>query len=159
MRVDQRGKCVCFLSACIALVACLCLGCPACAYASDTLNFLEYQNALQKGKAFQRPLLIIFSTPWCYQCTELKRKILQNKDIVSTLNERFFLVEVDISQNNKLKDDFRVYFTPTIVFLDSHGKPIMDVKGFIPMNRFRELLRYISEGFYKTTGFAAFEKK
>ncbi len=159
LRADRTGKCMCFLPACIALVACLCLVCPACLHASDTLNFLDYQTALQKGKTAPRPLLVIFTTPWCYQCTELKRKISQNKDIISTLNERFLLVDVDISQNKKLKDDFRIYFTPTSLFLDSHGKPIMDVKGFIPMNRFRKLLRYVSEGFYKTTEFAAFEKR
>ncbi len=153
------GKCLCFLPACIALAACLLLGCPACSRAADTLNFLDYQTALQKGRAASRPLLIIFTTPWCYQCTELKRKVFQNKDIVSTLNERFFLVEVDISQDKKLKDDFRIYFTPTSLFLDAHGKPIMDVKGFIPMNRFRKLLRFVSEEFYKTTEFAAFEKR
>lgn len=156
---DRRGKCVCILSVCIALGAFLWLACPACTYASDTLNYLEYQAALQKGRALQRPLLIIFSSPWCYHCTEMKRKISQNRDIVATINERFLLVEVDISENKKLKEDYRIYFTPTIVFLDSHGKPIMDVKGFIPMDRFRKLLRYVSEGFYKTTELAAFEKR
>jgi thioredoxin-related protein len=158
-RADRTGTWICFLPVCIALVACVWLGCPVCSYASDTLHYLDYETALQKGKDSQRPLLIMFTTPWCYQCTEMKRKVFQNNDILSTLNERFLLVEVDISQNRKLKEDFRIYFTPTSLFLDNHGKPIIDVKGYIPTNRFRKLLRYVSEGIYKTTEFSAFEKK
>jgi thioredoxin-related protein len=45
------------------------------------------------------------------------------------------------------------------MFLDSQGKPIIDLKGYIPTNRFRELLRFVSEGYYKTTAFSDFEKK
>lgn len=103
--------------------------------------------------------MVFFTTPWCYQCTEMKRKVFQTRDIISTLNERFYLVEVDISQYKKLKEDFRIYFTPTSLFLDMHGKPIMDVKGYIPPDRFRKLLRYVDEGFYRTTELSAFENK
>ena len=156
LRADRTGKWIYFLPVCIALVAYLWLGCPACLYASDTLNSLDYETALQKGKDAHRPLLIFFTSPWCYQCKEMERKVFQNKDIISTLNERFLLVEVDISQNKKLKEDFRIYYTPTSLFLDIHGKPIIDVKGYIPTNRFRKLLRYVSEGLYKTTEFSAF---
>jgi thioredoxin-related protein len=156
---DRAEKWKYFLPFCIALTVCLWLVCPACLYASDQLNSLDYETALQKNKDAQRPLLIFFTSPWCYQCTEMKRKVFQNKDIISILNERFLLVEVDISQNTKLKENFRIYFTPTSVFLDTHGKPIMDVKGYIPTNRFRKLLQYVSEGHYKTIAFSNFEKK
>lgn len=150
---------MCFLPACIAFLTCLCLLCPTCVCAADKLICLDYETALQKGKETQRPLLIFFTTPWCYQCTEMKRKVFQDKDLISVLNEQFLLVEVDISQNEKLKRDFRIYYTPTSLFLDIHGKPIFDVKGYIPTNRFRKLLRYVSEGHYKTTALSDFEKK
>ncbi|MGE4543241.1 MAG: thioredoxin family protein [Pedobacter sp.] len=155
----RKGRWGCFLPVCIALVACFWLGCPAGLCAADKLNSFDYATALQKGKETQRPLFIFFTTPWCYQCTEMKRKVFQNKEIISILNERFLLVEVDISQEKKLKEDFRIYYTPTSLFLDIHGKPIIDVKGYIPTNRFRELLRFVSEGYYKTTVFSDFEKK
>lgn len=159
LSADRKEKWIYFIPICIAFVVCLLLGCPARLCAADTLNYLDYETALQKGKEAQRPLFIFFTSPWCYQCTEMKRKVFQNKEIVSILNERFLLVEVDVSQNKKLKEDFRIYFTPTSLFLDIHGKPIIDVKGYIPTNRFRKLLRYVSEGLYKTTQFSAFENK
>lgn len=159
LRADRTGKWIYFLPVCIALVAYLWLECPACLYAADKLNCVDYETALQKGKDSQRPLLIFFSSPWCYQCKEMERKVFQKKDIISILNERFLLVEVDISQEKKLKEDFRINYTPTSVFLDIHGRPIIDVKGYIPTNRFRKLLRYVSEGHYKTTAFSDFEKK
>jgi thioredoxin-related protein len=144
---------------CIALVAYLWLGCPARLYASDKLICLDYETALQKGKNSQRPLFIFFTSPWCYQCTEMERKVFQNEDIISILNERFLLVEVDISKENKLKEDFLINYTPTSLFLDISGKPIIDVKGYIHTNGFRKLLRYVSEGHYKTTAFSDFEKE
>lgn len=159
LRTDRKGKWLYFLPMCIALVACLWLGCPSCIYAADKLICLDYETALQKGKDSQRPLLIFFTSPWCYQCTEMKRKVFQNKDIISTLNERFLLVEVDISEEKKLKEDFLINYTPTSLFLDIHGKPIIDVKGYIPTSRFRKLLRYVSEGHYKTIPFSDFENK
>ncbi len=143
---------------CIAFVAFLWLGCPACLNASEQLNCLDYETALQKSKDVQRPLLLFFTSPWCYQCTEMKRKVFQNEDIISILNERFLLVEVDISEEKKLKEDFLINYTPTSLFLDISGKPIIDVKGYIPTNRFRKLLRYVSQGHYKTTAFSDFEK-
>jgi thioredoxin-related protein len=161
LRADRTGKGIYFLPVCIciALVACFLLGCPARLCASEKLNSLDYETALQKGKDTQRPLFIFFTTPWCYQCTEMKRKVFYDKDIISILNERFLLVEVDISQNVKLKDAYLINYTPTSLFLDFHGKPIIDEKGYIPTSRFRKLLRYVSEGYYKTTSFSDFEKK
>ena len=138
---------------------CLWFGLAASAAGSDSLNWLDYETALQKGKSAERPLLIFFSTPWCYQCREMKRKVFQNPDVISTLNERFLLVEVDISKRKKLKEEFHINYAPTSMFLDIHGKPIIDVKGYIPTGRFRKLLRYVSEGHYHALGFPEFEKK
>jgi thioredoxin-related protein len=159
LRGDRTVKSIFFLPICIVLAAFLWLGCSPCLYAADKLSCLDYETALQKGKDSQRPLFIFFTSPWCYQCTEMERKVFRNKDIISLLNERFLLVEVDISQEKKLKEDFLINYTPTTLFLDIHGKPIIDVKGYIPANRFQKLLRYVSEGHYKTTAFADFEKK
>jgi thioredoxin-related protein len=156
---DRTGKGIYFLSACLALATCLWLGCPKRLYAAEKLNYLDYETALQKAKGSQQPLLIFFTSPWCYQCTEMKRKVFQDEDIISTLNEQFLLVEVDISQNAKLKEAFLINYTPTTLFLDIHGKPIIDRKGFIPPNRFRKLLRYVSEDHYQTTVFSDFQLK
>ena len=93
LRADRVGKWMRFLPLCITFLTCLCLLCPACVCAAEKLHCLDYATALQKGKDTQRPLLIFFTTPWCYQCTEMKRKVFQNKDIISILNERFLLVE------------------------------------------------------------------
>ncbi len=156
---DQTGKWIYCLPVCIVLVACLWLGCPARLNAADKLNYLDYETALQKGKDAQLPLLVFFTTPWCYQCTEMKRKVFRDQDIIFILNERFLLVEVDISQSVKLKQDFQITYTPTSLFLDIHGRPIIDQKGYIPKNRFQKLLLYVYEGHYKTTSFSDFEKK
>ncbi|APG28370.1 hypothetical protein A7E78_11220 [Syntrophotalea acetylenivorans] len=158
-RADRTAKSIFFLPICIALAACLWLGCPSFLDAADKLIYRDYETALQQSKDSQRPLFIFFTSPWCYQCTEMERKVFQNKEIISLLNEQFLLVEVDISQEKKLKEDFLINYTPTTLFLDNHGKPIIDVKGYIPTNRLRKLLRYVSEGHYKTTAFADFEKK
>lgn len=156
---DRKGAGTRFLPICIALVVCLWLGCPLSLCASDQLTKLDYATALQRGKDTQRPLFIFFTSPWCYQCTEMERKVFQNPEIVSLLNERFVLVEVDISQQKELKEKFRISYTPTSLFLDDRGRPISDVKGYIPTNRFRKLLRYVSEGHYKAIAFSDFEKQ
>ncbi|MEZ4483040.1 MAG: thioredoxin family protein [Syntrophotaleaceae bacterium] len=158
-RTDRRGKWIYLFPVCIALAAYLWLACPACLYAADKLNSLDYETALQKSKDTQRPLVIFFTSPWCYQCTEMERKVFKNKEIISTLNEQFVLVEVDISRDKKLKEDFLINYTPTTLFLDFQGRPIIDEKGYVPTNRFRKLLQYVSEGHYKTTAFSCFEEK
>jgi len=159
LRAGRTGKWIYFLPMCIAFVAFLWLGCPARLNASDQLNWLNYETALQESKDVQRPLLLFFTSPWCYQCTEMKRKVFKDKDIISLLNERFLLVEVDISEEKQLKENFLINYTPTSLFLDISGKPIIDVKGYIPTNRFRKLLWYVSQDHYKTTAFSDFEKK
>lgn len=159
LRGARKGQWFYFFPICLALAAFLWLGCPACSFALEKLNKLDYETALQKGQGSPKPLLIFFTSPWCYQCTQMERKVFQDKDIVSSLNEQFLLVEVDISEEKKLKEDFFINHTPTSLFLDIRGKPIMDIKGYIPTSRFRKLLRYVSEGHYQTTPFSEFEKK
>jgi|GEM_PF-719639 len=147
------------MAVCAAVCFFLWFGWAVSASGDDSPNWLDYETALQKGKSAKRPLLIFFSTPWCYQCKEMKRKVFKNPDVVATLNEQFLLVEVDISERKRLKEEFHINYAPTSVFLDIHGKPIIDVKGYIPTGRFRKLLRFVAEGHYRTLSFPEFEKK
>lgn len=155
----RQGKPIYCLPVCLVLAACLWLACPACLRAADKLNFLPYETALQISRENHRPLLLFFTTPWCYYCREMKRKVFQDKDIPTVLNERFLLVEVDINQKKQLKEEFRINYTPTTVVLDSSGKTILDIKGYIPPNRFRKLLQYVSENHYKTIAFSDYEQQ
>lgn len=89
----------------------------------------------------------------------MERKVFKDQEIITLLNNRFLLVEVDISEEKKLKEDFLISYTPTSLFLDTDGQSIIDIKGYIPTSRFGKLLRYVSEGHYKTTPFPDFDKE
>ena len=132
---------------------------PARSFAADSPNWVKYEAALEKNKSEQRPLLIFFTTPWCYQCKEMKRRVFQIRDIIATIDEQFWAVEVDIGQEKDLKEKFHINYVPTSLFLDAQGNQIIDARGYTPTGRFRKLLRFVAEGHYKNTSFSDFENK
>ena len=120
-----------FLALCLLLAATLPLS------AKDSLAWTtDYPAALAQAKAQQRHVFLFFTgSDWCSWCKRLNAEILSTPEFAKYAGEKLILVELDFprhkpqppavkAQNEKLAERFAVEGYPTVIVLDSTGKPV-----------------------------------
>ncbi|MEW5807168.1 MAG: thioredoxin fold domain-containing protein [Acidobacteriota bacterium] len=105
----------------------------------DDLGF-----TLGKARKENKDIMIFFYTDWCAWCKAMDRHIFADKKVAEFLKN---LVTIRI---NAEKGDgptfvrrFKVDSYPTVVFLDSWGKEINRINGFLPPAYFLEVSQNI----------------
>lgn len=108
--------------------------------------------------------ILIFGKNNCQWCDRLKDDIKEDKSTQEILKKDFKSYYVNLSYNKIHRIDFAtqkgdidsmalatqysIRPTPTIVFLDKEGKPIVIYPGYLPQVQFRKILDLISSGEY-----------
>jgi thiol:disulfide interchange protein DsbD len=107
----------------------------------------DYSGAgLQAARDGDRPIIIDFFAEWCLPCKELDRNTFSNGEVIRRL-ERFELFKADLTSFESepvrdLRDRFDIIGVPTIVFIDSSGTELTELRlyGFEPATVFLERL-------------------
>ena len=90
-------------------------------------------QARQQGK----PMMIDFFAQWCLACKELDAHTYSDANVIE-LSQKFINVKVDMTRMDKKNDQiasrFQVMALPVIIFLDSNGRelPELRINGFVP---------------------------
>ena len=106
-------------------------------------NTTDLNKAIEQAHAENKSIMLLFDQKDCYYCNEMKEKTLSNPEIISKLNEKCISVIIDINKEPKIASKYKVFGTPTIIFLDSNQKQIGKVEGFIDANGFLNTLKGI----------------
>ncbi|MFT4760182.1 MAG: thioredoxin-related protein [Paraglaciecola sp.] len=61
----------------------------------EQYQFAELDSLMQQE---QRPLAIFLHAPWCKFCKNMKQTTLQNKAVISILNENYYFISFDGEQ-------------------------------------------------------------
>ncbi len=135
------------------------------AEARDSLSWLTYQEAESLRVISGKYVLIDIYKATCGWCRKMQRTTYADSAVIGLLKESFLPVRVDLLSGRKLKVNgvelrerdiaraLKVRGTPTTIFMDSTGKVVVKVPGYIPPQQFVYLLRYISGGWYKDLTF------
>lgn len=116
-------------------------------------------SAMTDFSDFKQPLAIIFEDKRCSACDEFHQKVLNHKDVLQEL-KKFRVVRLDAGSDEPITDNHGKLTTPrawadslkldqrpgTILF-DS-GEEITRADGHLYHFHYKELLRYVSGGFY-----------
>ncbi|MCB1759048.1 MAG: thioredoxin fold domain-containing protein [Gammaproteobacteria bacterium] len=110
----------------------------------------------------ERPLAVFFEQGSCHACDVLHSQPLGELDI-SDLFGQLENVQLDIYADTPLitpsgkrssasswARDLGLFYTPSILFFDLHGREIMRVDSVVQFYRLRNVLRYIASGDYLT---------
>lgn len=93
-------------------------------------------DAQQQAKTRQKLLLMDFTgSDWCGWCIKLDREIFSKPEFKEYANKNLVLLEVDfpqrkqlpaelVAQNERLAVQYRIQGFPTVLVLDSNGKPV-----------------------------------
>lgn len=118
--------------------------CMSASFASNHVNnTTDLNKAIDQAHAENKSIVLLFTQKNCYYCDELNEKTLSNPEVISKLNEKYITVVIDINDQFKVADKYKVFGTPTIIFLDSNQKEIGKIEGYVDANEFLNTLKGI----------------
>jgi len=144
------------------------------------VNWLTFEEAVEKSKLEKRKIIIDVYTDWCGYCKVMDRNTFNKDHIAEYLNSRFYPVKLNAEQTKIIQ--FRGYTFayvnsrgrgyhqlayallqgklsyPTTVFLDENFNMIQPLPGYIKADLFEKVLTYFGEDYFKTTKWNDFEK-
>lgn len=106
-------------------------------------NTTDLNKAVEQAHAENKSIMLLFDQKGCYYCDELKEKTLSNPDVISKLNEGYITVIIDINEQPKVASKYKVFGTPTAIFLDSNQKQMGKIEGYVDANEFLNALKGI----------------
>ncbi|HAV12678.1 MAG TPA: hypothetical protein DCX06_04150 [Opitutae bacterium] len=103
---------------------------------SQQLWHTDVNRAMQLAKSTNKQLLLNFTgSDWCGWCIRLDNEVFSQQGFINYAKSNYILVKVDFpkrstqtdqlrKQNRSLANKYRVRAYPTIVLVDSNGKPL-----------------------------------
>jgi len=129
----------------------------------------ELADARKDGK---KALLVMFEQEGCPYCLQMKRNILNRKDVQDYYRANFATLAVDIWSSVPVRDfangeqtekafaqSSKVKVTPTFVFYDLSGNEVARVAGTVDTpEEFLLLGEFVASGAYRTRTFAQYKR-
>ena len=95
--------------------------------------------ALERARSEGKPVLVNFYADWCVWCKRLEATTLRDSQVADLLSDRVVAVSLDVDGNGKeLSNQYRVDGLPTILVLDTDGREIGRIPGYMPPSGFIE---------------------
>lgn len=124
-------------------------------------GWYEFDKGLQASVDESKPVLIDFYTEWCHWCKVLDEKTFADETVKNYMDEHFIRIKVHAEEQNdeqtymgttytsaELARAFRVTGYPALAFLDKNQEIVTLVPGFLPPEKFINVLKYIKEECY-----------
>ena len=136
-------------------------------------KWFAFDDGLAKAKTENKPIFVEFYAEWCIFCKKFQKETIKDQRVARMLSENFVYVRLDAENSNsrvrykgkslsnvQLAQAFGINAYPSLVFLNSKGKPITMLSGFVPPHQFMPFLDYIDQKCYETQiSFRQFAKK
>ena len=121
-------------------------------------SFLEFADDVSEAAEQGKRVMLLMHQDGCPYCNLLVERNLSQKDIVDLMREKFEVVELNIWGDREVitvegetftekefAEALRVQFTPTLLFFNEQGTPILTLNGYLPPNDFMTALRFVAE--------------
>lgn len=144
------------------------------------INWMTFEEAVEKSKTDKKPIFIDVYTDWCRYCKEMDQKTFSNNVIAEYMNATFHNVKLNGEQKEDIEFGGTTYkyvqnggrgfhelaaallngklSYPTVVFLDENFNMLQPLPGFRTPEAFDPIIRYLGGELYKTVKWADFQK-
>ena len=126
-----------------------------------------FASAAKSGKK----VFIDVYTDWCTWCKKMDKDVYPDSVVVRLMSSKFAAIKLNAEgslpitfHGTKLSEaqfarSVGISSYPTTLFLESDGKPISIVPGYLPAPRFSDVLVFFAEEHYKRGTFQEFLKR
>ncbi len=118
----------------------------------------DYNSALKTAQKENKPLVLYFFSKSCYYCTLMDSKTLADKEIAAILKKDFVFLRVDVDKSEDLGRLYRISGTPSSWFLDSSGKRVGGIPGYVEARDYKHILDYVKGRHYREIDLQAYLK-
>lgn len=112
---------------------------------SFAIEFLDISldDAVQQAKVERKYFFLYFTAQWCGPCKLMEKTVFNQDTVNQYFNENYIALKIDGDswKGEKLKKKFPIDGYPTFFLLDSSGKVINSIIGFLKINEF---LKFVS---------------
>lgn len=110
---------------------------PFVDFESLDIQFYEsYDAGLQKAEEQKKPVFVYARSESCYWCRKFETDTLTNQTVVALLRNRFVSVSLDADTQVNSMRFFKVYGTPTMIFMSFNGSEISRRRGYLQAAEF-----------------------
>ena len=100
-----------------------------------------------KTTSANKPQIIKFTSLMCLDCKKLDKVI---KEVYPKYSDKVVLVEIHVQNNDdytkKQVEKYNVTLVPTLIILDSKGKKLNKIEGFIEKEKLEKIMKDLSNG-------------
>ena len=101
------------------------------AYLGELTWYKSFEEGLEIAEKENKPVLVYFWAVWCQFCEKLETITYPDEQVKASLERDFVLIAIDLDDNKEVSNSFGVSYPPAEVFLDSSGREITRVPGYI----------------------------
>ena len=124
-----------------------------------SITWLGYNEALAQARNFDKPVFVHFTAPWCKWCKKMQRETYTDPQVIRFMDENFIAVMVDTEKLPSLARKYRVESLPTLWFLDSQGKALTNIEGFVGPDKLLRVLEYVGTKAYEEIDYQTWVRK
>lgn len=118
----------------------------------DQIGWLDWTDeAFQRAKAENKPVLLDISAVWCHWCHRLDQDTYSVPDIAEYIQANFIPIRVDTDNRPDINRRYNMGGWPTTAFLTPDGR-VIGGGAYFPPDQMRQLLRDIKSSFQKSQG-------
>ncbi len=132
-------------------------------------SFLHLREDIAEAQKNGKRVLLMFTQDNCPYCSALVERNLSQREIESTLKEKFDVIAINIWGDREVvgldgkpyteksySASLKIQFTPSLLFLDESGDIVLRLNGYVPPARMQAALDWVSGRMEKKTPFRDF---
>ena len=149
------------------------------AFAQETVNWMTFEEAVERSKTEKQKIFIDVYTDWCGWCKVMDKKTFSEPAVAKLLNEKYYPVKFNAEQREDVVFDGTTFkfiehggrgthqlaaallqnqlSYPTVVFLNEDFAIIHILKGYQQAPQFHKIAEFIGDDHYLSTSMANWE--
>lgn len=135
-------------------------------------SFLDLRDDVAEARVAHKRVLLYFYQDGCPYCKKLLEDNLGQRTIADKTRKYFDVIAINMwgdrevtgldgqaASEKQFAAAMRVMFTPTLLFLDEQGRPVLRLNGYYPPHKFEVALDYVSGKLEKKLSFRDYLEK
>ena len=109
----------------------------------------RFERLLLQAKKVHKPLLVEITSSHCWYCKNMKKRVLEDKEVAAFLKRHFLFYELNIDNETipTLLQKRYKHLTPSFFIVDEDGHIRMDIAGSWSK---RDFLEFLKEGLHES---------